>query len=126
MAKKLKTDDEIDRTHNATEQKKIIAEAAANIIRLKAERAAIQEAIAEERDKVKSLSIKMTDFNVALRLYELEIEERNESIDGLRLCFEALSVGGQGDLFPADDEVTAARKSRAGKALDAAAQHLNG
>lgn len=128
MAKRLneKSENGTDRTHNLGEQKKIIAEAALGIIRLKAERAAIQEAIGEQRAKVKALGIRMTDFNAALRLYELEADERDQSLDGLRLCFEALGLGEQGSLFPSDEEVTKARRSRAGKALDAAAAHLGG
>lgn len=133
MARRLKAGDEdgeITRTHNATEQKKIIAEAAANIIRLKGEKASIQEAITAERGKLKSLGIKSSDFNVALRYHELEAEDRNPALDNLRLCFEALGIGQQGSLFPesgADEEDEKPRRNnRAATALVAAAEHLNG
>lgn len=115
MAQRLKAGDEdgeITRTHNATEQKKIIAEAAANIIRLKASRAEIRAAITEERGKIKSLGIKAQDFQVALRYYELEAEDRNPAIDNLRLCFEALGIGQQASLFPDEAAIEGARAKR--------------
>ncbi|MGD9884602.1 MAG: hypothetical protein AB7U95_31320, partial [Reyranella sp.] len=98
---------------------------------------AIREQITEQRGKIKSLGVKAVDFNVALRLQEIEAKDRNESLDNIRLCFEALGIGVQGDLFPASDDLPAGamqpyndaepdskRKSRAGKALDAAMEHL--
>lgn len=79
----------------------IIKSAADRIIRLKSERAEIQASITEIKAEVKALGIKMTDFNAALRWYELEAEDRNESLDNLRMCFQALGIGEQGQLFPA-------------------------
>ena len=132
MARRLKADSEageVTRTHNATEQKKIIAEVASNVIRLKAEKAAIQEQITEQRGKLKSLGIKAADFQVALRYHELEVEDRNPALDNLRLCFEALGLGEQGSLFPSESgaeesDDKPALRSRAAKALEAAAEHL--
>ena len=127
MAKRMKDDDGPNRQHNVGEIKTIIASAAGRIIKLNAEKAEIQAQITEVRGEVKGAGIKMADFNAALRLYELNAEDRNAALDNLRLCFEALQLGGQGSLFPDDLPAGAmqpGKKSRAGKALDAAAEHL--
>ena len=87
--------------HNVGDMKEAIKTAAAKVIDLKAKRAEINADILEAKAPLKALGIKMTDFNVALRLYELETEDRNESVDMLRVAFEALEIGGQGDMFPA-------------------------
>ena len=79
----------------------VIKSAADRIMRLKSEKAEIQAQITEVKSEVKAVGVKMTDFNAALRLYELEAEDRNESLDNLRICFQALGVGEQGQLFPA-------------------------
>lgn len=78
---------------NSKERAAIIAEAVSNIIRLKGEKNAIQEQITEQRARVKALGIKAIDFTVALRLHELEVEDRNSSLDSIRECCEALGMG---------------------------------
>ena len=78
---------------NSKERAAIVSEVVANIIRLKGEKAEIQAQITEQRGRVKSLGLKAIDFNVALRLYELEAEDRNSSLDSIRECCEALGIG---------------------------------
>lgn len=99
MAKKLTADSEkapsANKDHNTKERAKIIRECAGAIVQLKGEKAAIQEQITEVRGRVKSLGIKAAEFNVALRFFELDAEDRNESLDGLRECFLALKLGEQ-------------------------------
>ncbi len=91
--------------HNVGETKQLIAGAAQEIIQLEAQIAGIREEITEVRGRIKGTGIKMKDFNVAKRLYELEGDERNDALDSIRLCCEALGVGSQGDLFPTPAEV---------------------
>lgn len=79
--------------HNSKERASIITDAVRKIIGLKAERQTINEQINEERARVKVLGMKMIDFNVALRLYELEVEDRNASLDSIREACEALGMG---------------------------------
>jgi len=79
----------------------ILRAAAAEIIRLKGERKAVNEEITACRAKVKALGVRQIDFNVAIRLHELAAEDRSESLANLRACFAALDIGQQGDLFPA-------------------------
>lgn len=97
MAKRLKAEDAEDATRlsNSAERAKIIREVAGEVIRLKGEKAAIQEQITEAKGRIKSLDIKMSDFNAALRYFELEVEDRDPALDSLRECFKALGVGAQ-------------------------------
>lgn len=96
--------DQTTRNHNAKHVKKVIAEAAGEIIRLKGEKSAIQELIAEQRGRIKSLGIKAAEFNVALRYYELEREDRAGDLDNLKVCFEALGMGEQLDWIAAKEK----------------------
>lgn len=91
---------------DANNAREVIRAAAQELIRLKAERAEIGEQMKEVRGRVKGL-IKMADFNVALRLYELEGEDRSTALDGMRLAFDALAIGQQGELFPATAPINA-------------------
>lgn len=100
MAQNITNDQTATANHNAGEMKDTIRSVVSEIVKLKAERSEINEQITEARARVKAFGIKMTDLNVAIRLYELEAEDRNESIDHLKICFEALGIGGQGDMFP--------------------------
>jgi len=83
---------------------KIIGDAARDIIRIKSEMKALAEDITAARGRVKQTGVKASDFGVVLRLYTLEVEDRDDSLDGLSLCAEALNIdlGGesrQPDLF---------------------------
>jgi hypothetical protein len=81
-------------------QASTIRDVAERILALKAQRKTISEDITEERGRIKALGIRMADFNAVFRLWELEAEERDGAIDGIRTCFVALEIGDQGDLFP--------------------------
>ena len=112
MAKRLKKEEAGDvagRAHNLTEQKKDIKEAAVEISRINTKISVLQEKRAEiKADKIKKHDIKMADFNTVLRWYLLEDDDRNATIDNIRLCAEALGVGTQGELFPSDEAVAKA------------------
>ena len=84
--------------HNVAELEGIVREVAGEVTELLAQRSEIQAKITEAKAKIRAKGIKLTDFNTALRLYRLEAEDRQDSIDNLRLCFAALKVA-QGDLF---------------------------
>ncbi|NFV80019.1 hypothetical protein [Magnetospirillum aberrantis] len=87
------------------EQKlKIIADAARDIIRIKAEMKALAGDITAARGRVKQTGVKASDFATVFRLFQLEAEDRDKSLDGLVLCAEALDIdlgsdGRQGELF---------------------------
>lgn len=120
MAKKLKPDDgPATRNHNSADIKQAIREVADVVILLKGQRAEINGQITEARGRLKSFGIKMLDFNAVLRLYELEAEDRNESVDNMKIAFEALGIGGQADLFPEPAAATGNGASTAPKPFDA-------
>ena len=100
MAMKL-NGDVAKKGNNSSTMKTDLMEAANRILGLKKEVAKIQEEIQEVKAKqVKAHGIKMVDFNTVLRWYSLELYDRNETVDNIRVCCEALSVGVQGALFP--------------------------
>ncbi len=95
--------------HNGGELRADLAKAATAINKIDEQISQLQ---AEKREikveKVKTHGIKMADFNTVLRWWKLENEDRDETLDNIRMCCEALGIGGQGDLFPTPDEVAGA------------------
>ena len=91
--------------HNATEMKRDLLLAAQEIGKIDAEIAELRERKNEiKHEKVKAHGIKLADFNTVARWWKLEGEDRNETLDNIRVCCEALGIGEQGDLFPASPE----------------------
>lgn len=85
----------------ASNRADLIRSSVAEIVRLGEEKAALNEQIAEIKGRVKGeLGMKMADFSIALRIYRLEHDDRDQTLDTIRECFEALGVGTQGSLFP--------------------------
>lgn len=101
MARRAKQGEDPDALSGSlTDKKRIIAEAASEIIALELERKGVGERISEVRGRLKSAGILQADFNAALRLFKLEGDERGSSITAIQICFEALGIGAQGTLFP--------------------------
>ncbi len=91
--------------HNATEMKRDLLLAAQEIGKIDAEIAELRERKNEiKSEKIKVHGIKLADFNTVARWWKLEGDDRNETIDNIRVCCEALGIGGQGYLFPASIE----------------------
>ena len=98
----MNTTDEAGVGHNATEMKRDLLLAAQEIGKIDAEIAELRERKNEiKHEKIKSHGIKLADFNTVARWWKLEGEDRNETLDNIRVCCEALGIGEQGDLFPA-------------------------
>jgi uncharacterized protein (UPF0335 family) len=89
--------------HNAKARKKVIVNTIRRLEALEAERKLVSEQIAEIKAKeIKGdLGMKITDFNVARRLYALEGEDRRELFATLRETFSALGAGDQLDFIDA-------------------------
>ena len=98
----MNTTDEAGVGHNATEMKRDLQLAAQEIGKIDAEIAELRERKNEiKHEKIKAHGIKLADFNTVARWWKLEGEDRNETLDNIRVCCEALGIGEQGDLFPA-------------------------
>lgn len=85
------------KTHNMAARKQIIRSVCKEIVNLEKK---IAELNAEKssllQKKIKGdLGMKIADFNVTLRVYRLEGEDRNDLFDTMRETFDALGVGGQ-------------------------------
>lgn len=100
MARKTKDIDDSDKAnvgHNAGERAKIMRSVAQNIMAAEDRISVIREEIAEERGRIKSLDIRMTDFNTVMRLMRLEEADKDKALDGLREAFAALMPNEQID-----------------------------
>jgi len=88
-----------------TNRAEVINQACRDIAALESERGEIGEQIREIKQKrIKGdLGMKISDFNVALRLYQIEGEDRMAFFDTLRETFRALGVGEQLNWIAAAD-----------------------
>lgn len=109
--------------HNSAPRKKIIRDACSEITSLEAERKAIGEQIRTIKTvKIKGeLGLKIGDFNVALRLYQLEGADRDQLLDTVRETFEALGVGEQLDWITASQRAADAVTEHVDEGAEAAA-----
>lgn len=88
---------------NAKARKETIKQVADQMATIEAKIAELRE----EKNQLKAkkikgeLGMKVSDFNLALRLYKLEGEARDEALDTLKECFEALAPGEQLDFIKA-------------------------
>lgn len=81
--------------HNSKARKRLIVNTMKRLEALEIERKAIGDQIAEIKNKeIKGeLGMKITDFNIARRVYLLEGEDRRELFATMRETFDALGVG---------------------------------
>ncbi|MCP4548443.1 MAG: hypothetical protein GY835_18455, partial [bacterium] len=84
-------------------RKEIINAAIREISALESERKELSEQIRSIKNKkIKGdLNMKITDFNVAKRLYELEGDNRDELLSTIQETFDALGIGDQLDFIAA-------------------------
>jgi len=109
--------------HNSAPRKKIIRDACSEITSLAAQRRAIGEQIRTIKTvKIKgALGLKIGDFNVALRLYQLEGADRDQLLDTVRETFEALGVGEQLNWLDAAERAAGAATEHVDEGAEAAA-----
>ncbi len=88
---------------NSKARKETILKACRELAGLLAERKELGEKIGKlKQTLVKGdLGMKIADFNLAFRLYQLEGEDRDQTLDTLKECFGALGIGGQLDWIEA-------------------------
>ena len=82
------------------ERTKIIQESAAGMKAINAERAELNERAGDIRERLRDAGIDVKSFMVALKLEEMESDDRATYLDNLREHMAALSIGEQGSLFP--------------------------
>lgn len=85
--------------HNAKARAEIIRQTMVELDDLEAQRKSIGEDIRKlKATKIKGdLGMKIGDFNIAYRLYQLESKDRDRLLDSVRECFDALEIGHQVD-----------------------------
>jgi uncharacterized protein (UPF0335 family) len=117
MAKRARPgDSESGGVTNLTETKAVIKESVAQILRLKTQRKEINAAIGEHRAHVKKYGVPTGALDLAIRMKEADVEDRQAMDEGYIIAREALGLGIQRSLFEmldtrkADEEVIA--KSR--------------
>jgi predicted nuclease with TOPRIM domain len=89
--------------HNQPDRAAAIQDVCRRLENLEGEISALQEDRRNLKNEVVKgkLGLKLSDFNVAYRLYKLEGDDRDTMLDTMRECFEALGVGGQLDWIKA-------------------------
>lgn len=85
---------------NATELKRIVAEADSELSSVEAQIEELKTQRKEIRARVKGAGMNLKEFDFSRKMRDLDAEDRTEKLDAIRLCFEALGVGEQGQLFP--------------------------
>lgn len=85
---------------NATEMKKIVADADRELTAVEAQMDELRAKRKEIRARVKGAGMALKRFDFTRKLRDLDQEDRNAHIAEIRLCAEALGIGEQGDLFP--------------------------
>lgn len=101
------TQTEADRANTAV-RKDIIMSVIKEVSSLEAQRKSIGEEIRSiKQTKIKGdLGMKIGDFNVAMRLYSLEGDDRDELLDTIHETFDALGMGEQLDWVAASNRLT--------------------
>tara|TARA_Y100000310_G_C20568932_1_gene756971 strand:+ start:407 stop:754 length:348 start_codon:yes stop_codon:yes gene_type:complete len=100
---------------NSNARKQTILEVCATLDDLDAQRKQISDKAREVKNKrIKGdLGMKISDFNIARRLYSLEGDHRDEMLDTIRETFDALGVGEQLDFIAAGERMEAKRTPEA-------------
>lgn len=104
MATNGQAEDGPTKGHNVGDTQKLIRNCAQEMTRIKNERRALNEEASDIRQRLREAEVQPKAFEFALRLYDQDQEVRDEYLDQLRVNFEALGIGGQGDLFPTPQE----------------------
>ena len=97
--------------HNIANLNKVIKECAGEMIQIKRERGGLNERAGDIRTRLKEAGVQTAAFDFALRVQDMEQEARDSYLESLRVNFEALGIGGQGDMFPAAAESEAEQPS---------------
>lgn len=131
MAKKAKPG---DRVTNLTETKDIIRNAVPRIVNLKAQRKALNEEIAAEREKVNAAGVPKKALDHAIKIKEMDPDDRQAFDEGCAIARDAIALPVSRSLLDfidsSDDEPSAEsdapKKPMSGMEALAAARAGNG
>lgn len=127
MAQKAKPGDG-ERVTNLTDTKNTIRDSVARIMKLKNERKELNAAIGEQRARVKNCGVPPAALDLAIRMKEVDQEDRQAHDEGYAIARDALGMGIQASLFETlntNDDAPAEGKSNV-TALAKAKKHLGG
>ncbi len=86
---------------------KMIRECAGAMVQIKKERADLTARAGDIRKRIKDAGQQPKALDFALRVQEMDEKGRESYLESLKLNFEALSIGGQGEMFDTGREATA-------------------
>lgn len=127
MAKSAKPNDPGDKVTNLSSTKKVLAECAAGFRRIDKQRADLNEEAGELRERCRNQGIDPKWLLTAIRVADMEVEDRAKADESYAIAREALGTGLQRSLFETiGDEPPAAesapRAAANGKAAPKAAK----
>jgi hypothetical protein len=100
------------KTHNQTEMMAAIRQLDKELVPLEASRTEINTEIKNKKRRLKDFGISVKYFDAIRALHRMDDEDDlNEAIDNIRIVAKALHVGGQGGLFPDENEIASARNA---------------
>ena len=86
--------------HNVANLTKMIKECAEEMTEIKEDRKTLNARAGDIRKRITDAGQQPKALDFAVRLLEMDDEGREAYLESLKLNFEALSIGGQGDMFP--------------------------
>lgn len=100
MARSLKAGQELGaegtkNEYDAKARKTIINECVSGVLAIKKARKDLNEEMGDIRQRLRDAGIQTAAFDFAVRLKEMEQEARDNYLDGLQECYEAMALGGQ-------------------------------
>lgn len=85
--------------HNSEGMKKIICECAGIALSIQEERKRLNEQMGDIRQRLRDAGVQTRAFDFACKVRQMESEAQGEYLDSLRINFDALQIGGQGEMF---------------------------
>lgn len=122
MAKKAKAGD--SQTTNLSETKDTIRDVVPRIINLKADRKEINAAIQELREKVNAAGVPKAALDYAIRMKEMDPEDRQRHDEGCAIARDALTIGFQRSLFEMIEDPAGTGTGTGNGSIAAAKAHL--
>lgn len=85
--------------HNVAGVHKVIRECRAQMLQIIGQREALNAEAAEIRQRLRDNGVQTKAFDFSLKVVQMETEAQAEYLDSLRVNFDAMAIGGQGEMF---------------------------